>query len=128
MARTKTEKKNPRLRSKLRSRAKLRGTEERPRICVFRSSKHIYAQIICDITGKTLASASTLDKEVQELIKKEEKASTKSVAAAKAVGALVAKRAIEKKVSAAKFDRNGFVFTGRVKAVADGAREAGLSF
>lgn len=128
MARTKIEKKNARLRSKTRSRAQTKGTDTRPRICVFRSSKHTYAQLISDESGTTLVSASTLDKEVQALLTGDEKGSTKSVAAAKAVGVIFAKRTLEKKVGEVKFDRNGFIYTGRVKAVAEGAREAGLSF
>lgn len=128
MARSKTEQKSPRFRSKMRSRAKLRGTQDQPRVCVFKSSKHIYAQVICDVTGKTVASASTLDKEVQGMLKGDAKGSSKSVAAAKAVGAVVAKRAMDQKVKEVKFDRNGFIYTGRIKALADGAREAGLQF
>ncbi len=128
MARTKTEKKNSRLRSKMRSRAKVQGSDAKPRICVFKSSKHTYAQLISDASGKTLVSASTLDKEVLAMLKGDEKGSTKSVAAAKAVGAVFAKRALEQKVSEVKFDRNGFLYTGRIKALADGAREAGLAF
>jgi large subunit ribosomal protein L18 len=128
MAKTRLERKNPRARTKMRTRRKLLGSDERPRICVFRSSKHIYAQVISDSTGITLASASTLDKEVASVISSADKASTKSVVAAKAVGALVAKRALGQNVKQVKFDRNGFVYTGRIKAVADGAREAGLDF
>jgi large subunit ribosomal protein L18 len=126
MALSRLAKKNPRKRAKLRSRKKLLASE-RPRISVFRSSKHTYAQLISDETGKTLASASTLDTEVTALLKAEKK-STKSVEAAKAVGAVFAKRALAANVKEVKFDRNGFVFSGRVKALAEGAREAGLDF
>lgn len=128
MARSKTEKKNPRLRSKLRSRKKLSGSDARPRVSVFRSSKHTYVQLVSDESGKTIASASTLDKEVLALLTGDEKGSSKSVTAAKAVGKVLAKKAIEKNIKQVKFDRNGFVYHGRVKAVADGAREAGLDF
>lgn len=128
MARTKTEKKNKRIRSKMRNRAKVQGSDTRPRICVFKSSKHMYVQLISDASGKTLVSASTLDKEVQAMLKGDDKGSTKSVAAAKAVGTVFAKRALSSNISEVKFDRNGFIYTGRVKAVADGAREAGLAF
>ncbi len=128
MARTKTQKQNQRLRSKMRSRAKVQGSDERPRICVYRSSKHMYVQLISDVSGKTLVSASTLDKDVLSLLKGDEKGSTKSVAAARAVGSVFAKRTLEKSISEVKFDRNGFLYTGRIKAVAEGAREAGLAF
>lgn len=128
MARTKLQKKNSRLRSKLRSRAKVKGSDTQPRICVFKSSKHTYVQLISDASGSTLVSASTLDKEVQALLKGDDKGSTKSIAAAKAVGKVFAERAKAKKYADVKFDRNGFLYTGRVKAVAEGAREAGLEF
>lgn len=127
MALTRLQKKNSRLRSKLRTRRKTLGTEERPRICVFRSSKHIYAQLISDAGGKTLVAASTLDKEVAGELQTSKK-STKSVEAAKLVGSLFAKRALDAKHVQVKFDRNGFIFSGRIKALADGAREAGLDF
>jgi large subunit ribosomal protein L18 len=126
MALSKLAKKNPRNRAKLRSRKKLLASD-RLRISVFRSSKHTYAQLISDETGKTLAAASTLDTEVTALIK-ETKKSTKSVEAAKAVGTVFAKRVIAANVKDVKFDRNGFVYSGRIKAVADGAREQGLDF
>ena len=126
MALSRLEKKNPRSRAKLRSKKKLIASD-RPRVSVFRSSKHIYAQLIIDDSGKTLAAASTLDTEVIALIKASKK-STKSVDAAKAVGTVFAKRALAANVKEVKFDRNGFLFAGRIKAVADGAREAGLDF
>lgn len=99
------------------------GTPERPRLNVYRSLNNIYAQIIDDQNGKTLASASTLDKEVVELIKDKTKTE-----AAKIVGEVVAKRAKAKKIKNVVFDRGGYLYTGRVQAVADGAREAGLEF
>ena len=91
-----------------------------PRLCVFRSAKHIYAQIIDDVNGVTLASASTLEKDFGAYGGNKE-------AAAK-VGKLVAERALEKKIETVVFDRGGFVYTGRVKELADGAREGGLKF
>ena len=121
-------------RRKLRIRKKLSGTVERPRLSIFRSSKHTYAQVIADDSRATIASASTLDKEVQaEVAKlskeaKDSKASTKSVLAARAVGIVLAGRSKEKKVSKVVFDRNGFLYTGRIKALADGARDGGLEF
>lgn len=105
----------------LRLRNKVQGTPERPRLNVFRSSKHIYAQIIDDLAGKTLASASTQDKEI-----KVESAGNKE--AAKEVGKLVAKRAMEKGVEEVVFDRGGYIYHGRVKELAEGAREGGLKF
>ena len=106
-----------------RIRKNLRGTPEMPRLCVFRSSKNIFAQIIDDVNGVTLVSASTIDKELKADIKyggnKE---------AAKAVGEAIAKRALAKGIEAVCFDRGGFLYHGRVKELADGAREAGLKF
>ncbi len=99
------------------------GTTERPRLNVYRSLSNIYAQIIDDTKGVTLASASTLDKEVVEMIKGKSKTE-----AAKIVGEVVGKRAIEKKVEEVVFDRGGYLYTGRVQAVADGARASGLKF
>lgn len=107
-----------RQKKKMRIRRKVTGTGERPRLCVFRSASHMYAQVIDDVTGTTLVSASTL--ELDGL-----KGSNKSTA--KAVGAEVAKRAIEKNIKAVVFDRNGYLYHGRVQALADGAREAGLN-
>ncbi|MBX2806589.1 MAG: 50S ribosomal protein L18 [Hyphomicrobiales bacterium] len=96
---------------------------DRPRLSVFRSSKQIYAQIIDDKSGNTLAAASTLDKELKGLLK-----TGADVNAASEVGKLVAKRAVEKGVNAVVFDRGGYMFHGRVKALADAAREGGLNF
>lgn len=104
-----------------RVRAKLSGTEVRPRLNVFRSNKHIYAQLVDDVKGVTLASASTLDKEVSL-------ESTGNLDAAVKVGELVAKRAVEKGIKAVVFDRGGYLYHGRVKALADAARENGLEF
>jgi large subunit ribosomal protein L18 len=106
-----------------RIRKKLSGTPARPRLAVFRSQAHIYAQVINDEDGRTLCAASTVDKELKEQHKK-----GANVAAAKAVGALVANRAKEKGVLAVVFDRGGFQYHGRIKALADAAREAGLKF
>lgn len=104
-----------------RVRKNLFGTPERPRLCVFKSSKNIYAQVIDDTTGTTIVSASTLDKDL-------EVANGGNKAAAKIVGESVAKKALEKGISEVAFDRGGFLFHGRVKELADGAREAGLKF
>jgi len=111
------------LRRKRRVRKKIYGTEDRPRLSVFRSTRHIYAQVVVDTNGHTVASASTLDKEAREHPKFESK-----VEAANFVGKLVARRAIEKGISEVVFDRNGFSYHGRVQAIATGARETGLKF
>jgi large subunit ribosomal protein L18 len=103
-----------------RVRAKISGTPECPRLCVFRSAKHIYAQVIDDVNGVTLASASTMDKDFDAYGGNKE-------AAAK-VGKTVAERAIAKNIETVVFDRGGFVYTGRVKELAEGAREGGLKF
>lgn len=100
------------------------GTPDRLRLTVFKSLKHIYAQIINDVDGKTLASASTLDKEVSEKIKPD----TPKVVASKFVGALIAKRAEEQNIKKVAFDRNGSIYHGRIKALADAARKGGLDF
>jgi large subunit ribosomal protein L18 len=105
---------------KMRIRKKVNGTPERPRLVVFRSSKHIYAQIIDDLAGATLASASTLSLEGDNI--------RLNVENAKLVGKKVAEEAIKKSITSVVFDRNGFVYHGRIKAVADGAREGGLNF
>jgi large subunit ribosomal protein L18 len=106
-----------------RVRKKVLGTDARPRICVFRSNKHIYAQVISDNQGKTLASVSTLSEALAEAAKQ-----TKGVETAKHVGLALAKACKEKNITKVVFDRNGFLYHGRVKAVADGAREGGLEF
>ena len=105
----------------LRIRQTLVGTADKPRLNVFRSNKQIYAQVIDDTTGKTLCSASSLDKEIN--VK-----NGSNVEAAAAVGALVAKRALDLKIEAVVFDRGGYLYHGRIKALADAAREAGLKF
>ena len=116
----KAEKKEIRKRIHKRIRRKLSGTSERPRLAVFRSVAHIYAQVIDDSKGVTLVSASSVDKGG--------KTNGGNVAAAKAIGKLVAERAKEKGVTTVVFDRGGYQYHGRVKALADAAREAGLEF
>jgi len=120
---TKIDKNKARLKRHLRVRKKISGTAERPRLSVFRSSKHIYAQLIDDEKGITLASASTLDKELRGKI-----ANGGSVEAARQVGELIAKRAKEKGVAKVVFDRGGYLYHGRIQALADAAREGGLEF
>lgn len=112
-----------RIRRKKSIRKKIRGTEARPRLCVFRSTKHIYAQIINDEIGKTLVAASTLTPELRSQLER-----TGNIKAAKKVGELIAKKAIEKGIKRVVFDRNGFLYHGRVKALAEAAREGGLEF
>ncbi|MBZ5727007.1 MAG: 50S ribosomal protein L18 [Acidobacteriia bacterium] len=116
----KIEKKEIRNRIHRRIRRKLRGTPERPRLAVFRSVAHIYAQVIDDTGGRTLASASSVDKGA--------KTKGGNVAAAKAIGKLVAERAKEKGIKSVVFDRGGYQYHGRVKALADAARQGGLEF
>ena len=106
-----------------RIRKKIAGTTARPRLAVFRSQSHIYAQVIDDGSGQTVCSASSLD----ETLKKDAKRGA-NVAAAKAVGSLIATRAKEKGIEAVVFDRGGFQYHGRIKALADAAREGGLKF
>ncbi|CAG1065841.1 50S ribosomal protein L18 [uncultured bacterium] len=108
-------------RRKERVRKKIKGTTERPRLNVHRSNKHIYAQIIDDATGKTLVAASTKSKAL-------ESHDGKKVEAAKLVGATIGKLALEKGIDKVVFDRSGYIYHGRIKALADGAREAGLKF
>jgi large subunit ribosomal protein L18 len=110
-------------RRKLRIRKKVNGTGERPRLTVFRSSKHIYAQVIDDTTGQTLAHASTLSKDLKGTLEEDNK-----VAAAKKVGALIAKICKSKKIDKVVFDRNGYLYHGRIGALAQAARDAGLDF
>ena len=99
------------------------GTAERPRLAVFRSNNHIYAQIIDDTVGNTLVAASTMEKEIKAGVEK-----TNDVAAAAAVGTAIAKKALEKGITKVVFDRGGFIYQGKIKALADAAREAGLEF
>ena len=106
-----------------RMRSRISGTTERPRLAVFRSNNHMYAQIIDDTVGKTLVSASTLQKEV-----KAELETTNNVEAAAHLGTVIAKRALEKGIDTVVFDRGGFIYQGKVKALAEAAREAGLTF
>jgi large subunit ribosomal protein L18 len=126
--------KTSRHKRKLRIRQRVAGTADRPRLSVFRSGKHTYAQVISDVDSKTIASASTLDEQVKAAIAtlvkeaKDSKSSTKSVCAARAVGLVLAERAKAAQVAQVVFDRNGFLYAGRVKALADGAREGGLNF
>jgi len=116
----KLEKKEIRKRIHKRIRRKLSGTTERPRLAVFRSVAHIYAQVIDDVKGETLVSASTVDKSA--------KTNGGNVAAAKTIGKLLAERAKDKGIKSVVFDRGGYPYHGRVKALADAAREAGLEF
>ncbi len=106
-----------------RVRAKVEGTTSRPRLCVFRSLNHMYAQVIDDSNGHTLASASTLEPEI-----KSEAAGKVNTGKAELVGSLVAKRALSKGINQAVFDRGGYKYHGRVKALAEAARQAGLKF
>jgi len=117
-------KKVRRERRKLRVRKKIIGTAERPRLSVYRSLKHIYAQIINDELGHTLVSCSTLDKEVRSKITE----GMSKVEQAKIVGKVLGERALKAGIQAIAFDRNGFLYHGRVRALAEGAREAGLKF
>ncbi len=108
---------------KARIRKKLSGTTERPRLTVYKSLKHMYAQIVDDTTGRTLASVSTGSKALRDEVKEDDK-----TGAAKKVGAAIARAALEKGVKQVVFDRNGFDYHGRIAAVAEAAREAGLEF
>lgn len=99
------------------------GTSERPRLSVFRSNNHMYAQIIDDTVGNTLVSASTLQKDVKAELEK-----TNDVAAAAYLGTVIAKKALEKGITTVVFDRGGFIYQGKIKALAEAAREAGLEF
>jgi large subunit ribosomal protein L18 len=112
-----------RLKRKVRIRKNIFGTEERPRLSVFRSAKHIYAQVVIDSTGSTIVAASTLSPEIRDSIADVEKSD-----AAKKVGELIGKKALEKNIKKVVFDRNGFLYHGRIKALAEGARESGLEF
>ena len=116
----KTDRKLERARRHARVRTKVSGTAERPRLCVYRSNSNLYAQIIDDVAGNTLVQASTLDKEV--------KTKKSNIEAAKEVGALIAKRAIAKKIKTVVYDRSGYIYHGVVKELAEAAREGGLEF
>lgn len=113
-----------RIRRKKHVKKHIKGTSEKPRLTVTRSINEIYAQIIDDIDGKTIITASSIDKEIRTQIKPETKKSEKS----KLVGQFIAKRALSKDIKNVSFDRNGYLYHGRVKALADAAREAGLKF
>ena len=110
-------------RRKLRIRRKISGSTGRPRLSVFRTSRHIYAQVVDDVQGTTLAAASTLSRDLKSTLDDDKKTD-----AAKKVGALIAKICLEKKIDKVVFDRNGYLYHGRVKALADAARDAGLVF
>lgn len=112
-----------RIKRKKRIRQKVQGTSQRPRLTVFRSARHIYAQIIDDRSGQTLAAASTMEKDIRDQSKFDNK-----VAAAGEIGKLVAQRAAGKGITTVVFDRNGYMYHGRVKAVSEGARKNGLDF
>ena len=116
----KTDRKMERTRRHLRVRRKISGTAERPRLCVYRSNTNLYVQVIDDVAGNTLVSASTLDKDV-----KTKKANKE---AAKELGTLIAKKALEKKIDTVVFDRSGYIYHGVVKELAEAAREGGLKF
>lgn len=104
-------------------RKRLSGTAERPRLAVFRSNNHMYAQVIDDTAGNTLVSASTLQKEVKDGLEK-----TNNIEAAAKLGGVIAKKALDKGITTVVFDRGGFIYQGKVKALAEAAREAGLEF
>ena len=112
-----------RVKKHMRVRNRLAGTTERPRLAVFRSNNHMYAQIIDDTVGKTLVAASTLEKDVKAELKK-----TNDVEAAAYLGTVIAKRAVEKGIKEVVFDRGGYIYQGKVAALAEAAREAGLEF
>jgi large subunit ribosomal protein L18 len=112
-----------RIKKHMKIRNKISGTSERPRLAVYRSNEHIYAQIIDDVKGITIVAASTVEKAIKDTLEK-----TNDVAAATAVGDAVAKKAMEKGIEAVVFDRGGFIYHGKVKALADAARAAGLKF
>ena len=110
-----------RVRRHLRVRKKVSGTAERPRLCVYRSEKNIYAQVVDDVAKNTLVSASSIDKDFEQKLGSNKEA-------ARLVGALIAKKAIEKGITEVVFDRGGYIYHGRVQELAEGAREAGLVF
>ena len=116
----KINRKAERERRHIRVRTKISGTAERPRLCVYRSNKNLFVQIIDDVNGTTLAQASTLDKEI--------KTKHSNIEAAKEVGSLIGKRAAEKKIKTVVFDRSGYIYHGVIKQLAESAREAGLEF
>lgn len=119
----KLDKRSARLRRHRRVRKRVFGTPERPRLCVFKSVKHVYAQIIDDENGLTLVSASTLSPDLRDEI-----SGGNNAEAAKAVGKMIGRKAVEKDITSVVFDRGGYLYHGKVKALAEAAREAGLSF
>lgn len=119
----KNDKNADRIKRHKRIRNKISGTAQKPRFCVYRSSKHIYVQVIDDVNGKTLVQASTMEKSIMEAVKEMNKTDASAV-----VGKEAAKRAIAAGISQVVFDRGGYLYTGRVASVANGAREAGLEF
>jgi len=119
----KNQRETARQKRKVRIRKRIFGTEQRPRLSVFRSAKHIYAQLVIDSTGSTILAASTLSPDIRAEIGDLDKSD-----AAKKVGQWIGKKALEKNIQRVVFDRNGFLFHGRIKALADGARESGLEF
>jgi large subunit ribosomal protein L18 len=119
-------KEDRRQRIKYRLKKRVRGSEARPRLTVYRSVSHIYVQVVDDMTGRTIASASSIEPSVKGALGKEAKGG--NIAGAQAIGKTIASRLIEKGVKRVVFDRNGFLYHGRIKAVADAAREAGLEF
>ena len=120
---TKIDKNSERIKRHKRIRNKISGTPERPRLSVYRSSKHIYAQIIDDVKGVTLVAASTMEKAIADAVKEMTKSEQ-----AKYVGSELGRRALEKGVTTVVFDRSGYLYMGRLEALAEGAREAGLQF
>ena len=119
----KTDRKMERTRRHIRVRTKISGTAERPRLAVFRSNNHMYAQIIDDTVGNTLVSASTVQKDVKDQLEK-----TNDVAAAAYLGKVIAQKALDAGIKEVVFDRGGFIYQGKIQALADAAREAGLEF
>jgi len=115
-----------RVRIQLRQRKRIAGTKERPRLSVFRSVSHIYAQVIDDLTGETLVSASTVEPAVKGALDKAARGG--NLKGAEAIGKVIAERSIEKGIKRVVFDRSGFLYHGRIRAVADAARKAGLEF
>lgn len=107
---------------KIRLKYKIRGTTQKPRLCVFKSLNHIYAQLIDDLNGNTIVSASSLDSAIKEKVK------GCNIQTAKVVGLLLAQKAVEKGISNVVFDRNGYIYHGKIKALAEAAREGGLIF
>ena len=120
---SKTNRSEVRVNKHRRIRSRLSGTPEQPRLAVFRSNNHMYAQIIDDTVGNTLVAASTLQKDVKAELEK-----TNNVDAAAYLGTVIAKKALEKGITTVVFDRGGFIYQGKIKALADAAREAGLEF